>query len=153
MQRSRDECEPALSLANPAGYIDEGNREPNMSHVTGRRNYVTEFGEMFGFLTFYHAIELSPEPQDLQKGLPMGLEVRPSDKVGVPCKVLRVPFVNHTLESVKDLYSGMYVGLGATAQADAPLVFDCMDGTAMWLRKPNGAILVLPMAVWAADVY
>ena len=62
MQRSRDECDPALSLPNPGGYTDEGNREPNMSPVTGRRNYVTEFGEMFGFLTFYHAIGLSPEP-------------------------------------------------------------------------------------------
>ena len=62
MQRSRDECEPALSLPNPGGYIDDGNREPNMSRVTARSSYVTEFGEMVGFQTFYHAIGLSPEP-------------------------------------------------------------------------------------------
>ena len=89
MQRSRDECEPALALPNPGGYTDEGNREPNTSHVRGERDYKDEFGECFGFQTFYHAIQLSPEPQELQKGLPMSLEVRPSDKVGVPCKVLR----------------------------------------------------------------
>ena len=153
MQRSRDECEPALSLPNPGGYIDDGNREPNMSRVTARSSYVTEFGEMVGFQTFYHAMGLSPEPQNLQQGLPMGLEVRPSDKVGVPCKVLRVPFVNLTKKSAADLCPGMYVGYGARAQADEPLVFDRMDGSAMRLRKPNGAILLLPMEVWTTDVY
>ena len=153
MQRSRDECEPALSLPNPGGYIDDVNREPNMSRVTATSSYVTEFGEMVGFQTFYHALGLSPEPQNLQQGLPMGLEVRPMDKVGVPCKVLRVPFVNLTKKSAADLCPGMYVGYGARAQADEPLVFDRMDGSAMWLRKPNGAMLVLPMAVWATDVY
>ena len=55
MQRSRDECDPALSLPNPGGYTDEGNREPNMSPVTGERNYNDEFGECFGFQAFYHA--------------------------------------------------------------------------------------------------
>ena len=115
MQRNRDECEPALALPNPGGYTDDENREPNTSHVTGEREYRFEFGECVGFQTFLHNHQLGPGPQELQQGLPMSLQVRPSDMAGVPCKVLRVPFVNHNLNSVKGLCSGMYVGLGATA--------------------------------------